>query len=86
MIAWLTNPISPLIGGLLGDFVLEPTFSSTGAGALVPAGPGAGMAVLIIVCGLLASLTGLVGYFIPPIFHAEAILPDHDVLPAAETA
>ena len=24
LIAWLTNPISPLIGGMLADYVLEP--------------------------------------------------------------
>ena len=31
------------------------------------------------------SLSGLAGYFIYPIRHAEDILPDHDTLVAAET-
>jgi hypothetical protein len=89
MIAWFTNPISPIIGGTLADYVLEPAARAyTGLPAafawLVGTGPGAGMGLLIVLCGLLSSLVGLVGYFIPSIYHAESILPDHDAIPAAE--
>jgi hypothetical protein len=91
MIAWFTNPISPIIGGTLADYVLEPAARAyTGLPAafawLVGTGPGAGMGLLIVLCGLLSSLVGLVGYFIPSIYHAESILPDHDAIPAAEAA
>ena len=88
IIAWLTNPISPLIGGMLADYVLEPAMR-TGGGLpswvdrLVPPGPGAGMALLIIFGSLAASLIGLSGYFIPAIRNAEDILPDHDQPQAA---
>ena len=83
LIAWLTNPISPIIGGLLGDFVLEPAMRTSGAltsmfGWLVPSGPGAGMGLLIVFSSLGALLAGLAGYFIPAIYDAETILPDHD--------
>ena len=47
-------------------------------GPLVGSGPGAGMAVLFVVCGLATALVGVVGYLIPVIYHAEKILPDHD--------
>lgn len=89
LIAWFTNPISPIIAGTLADFVLEPTMRTQNTfsnffGAWVGTGPGAGMALLMIFCGLGGALTGLSGYFIPVIRNAETILPDHDTLPPAE--
>jgi MFS family permease len=91
LIAWLPNPISPLIAGLLADFVLEPAMSTPGGlslslGGLIPPGPGAGMALLIILGSLGGFLAGLTGYFVNPIRDAEDILPDHDVLPVTEPA
>lgn len=85
LIAWLTNPISPLIGGALADFVLEPAaMAGTGLPSalsdLVGAGAGAGMGTLIVFCGLASALTGLAGYFFNSIRNAETILPDHDSL------
>jgi MFS family permease len=91
LIAWFTNPISPLIAGPLADFVLEPGLRAggglTGAfGWLVGTGPGAGMGLLIIATGLLSAVVGLGGYFFPPVRDAETILPDHDMAPAAAPA
>jgi hypothetical protein len=91
LIAWFTNPISPIIGGLLADYVLEPAArAGTGLPArfawLVGTGPGSGMGLLLVICGLVAALVGLVGYFIPYIYNAETILPDHDQLAQAEPA
>jgi MFS family permease len=89
LIAWFTNPIAPIIAGTLADFVLEPAMrTSTGFsnlfGKLVGSGPGAGMGLLMIFCGIAGALVGLSGYFIPAIRDAETLLPDHDTLPAAE--
>lgn len=91
LIAWFTNPISPVIGGVLADVWLEPAArAGTGLPAafswLVGTGPGAGMGLLIVFCGLASALAGGVGYFVHPIVHAESILPDHDALPRAEPA
>jgi hypothetical protein len=91
LIAWLTNPISPLIAGTLGDYVLEPAMRTSGGlsymfGWLIPPGPGAGMALLVFFGGLGGTLAGLAGYFISTIRNAEDILPDHDANPAAEPA
>ncbi len=85
LIAWMTNPISPLIAGTLADYVLEPAMRAPGGlsslfGWLVPSGPGAGMGLLIFFGGLGGVLAGLAGYFIHPIRNAEDILPDHDVV------
>ena len=88
LIAWFTNPISPIIGGTLADFVLEPAMRGSGFlpstfGWLVGTGPGAGMGLLIVACGLVIVLIGTISYMIPVIRDAEAILPDHDQLAAA---
>ena len=91
LIAWMTNPISPLIAGTLADYVLEPAMRapsglSSAFGWLVPPGPGAGMGLLIFFSSLGGILAGLVGYFIAAIRDAEDILPDHDVALVAESA
>lgn len=56
LIAWFTNPISPIIGGTLADFVLEPAMRSDSVlasifGGLVGTGPGAGMGLLMVFSG-----------------------------------
>lgn len=89
LIAWFTNPISPIIAGTLADYVLEPAArAQTGLPAafawLVGTGPGAGMGLLIVLCGVAAAVVGLLGYFVPAIYNAETILPDHDALAKAE--
>lgn len=90
LIAWLTNPISPLIGGALADFVLEPA-ARAGTGLpsalswLVGTGAGSGMGSLIVLCGLISALVGVCGYFIHFIRNAETILPDHDTLAQPES-
>jgi MFS transporter len=90
LIAWITNPISPIIAGTLADFALEPA-ARVGSGLpanfswLVGTGPGSGMGLLIVFCGLVSAFVGLAGYFVPHIFNAETILPDHDTLAKAES-
>jgi len=91
LIAWFAQPIAPVIGGALAEYVFEPALQShstlaNGFGWLVGAGPGAGMSLLIIFCGIAGILTGLSGYFIPAIRNVEQVLPDHDQLAPAEIA
>jgi MFS transporter, DHA3 family, macrolide efflux protein len=91
LIAWFTNPISPIIAGTLADFVFEPQMRAAGAlsetfGWMVGTGPGAGMGLIIFFSGLFAMSVGVAGYFIPAIRNVESILPDHDELKKAETA
>ena len=56
---------------------LAPAF-----GWLVGTGTGAGMALLFVIAGLLAALTGLGGYLFPVVRNAEDILSDHDIVAA----
>ncbi len=92
LIAWLTNPISPIIGGTLADFVLEPGMKTAGSGLarifgpIFGAGPGAGMSLLICMCGIGAFLVGLAGYFVGVIRDAERVLPDYDAASPVEAA
>lgn len=86
LIAWFTQPIAPIIAGVMADKWLEPSMTS-GTTSLastfsswVGTGPGSGMALLFIFCGLGSVLVGLSGYFVPFIRNAESILPDHDQL------
>ena len=83
IIAQLSSPVAPVIAGTLADFVMEPQMRAAGGlatafGWLVGSGPGAGMGLLIMFCGLCGTLAGGAGYFIPAIVNAETILPDHD--------
>jgi MFS transporter, DHA3 family, macrolide efflux protein len=89
LIAWFSNPISPIIAGTLADFAFEPAMRGGGMlaqtfGGLVGTGPGAGMGLILVFCGIAAALVGLTGYFIPAIRNAEDLLPDHDTLKDAE--
>jgi len=82
LIAWLPQPIAPILAGLLADLVLEPAMQSNTLlanrfGDHFGTGPGAGMSLMIVFCGACAALVGLSGYLFRPIRNAEEILPDH---------
>jgi hypothetical protein len=80
----------PLVAGALADYVMEPAMQSQGRlvsafGWLVGQGPGAGMSLLMIFCGLGGMLTLLTGYLMPVVRNVEDILPDHDQLAEVES-
>ncbi len=84
LIAQITAPLAMLMAGPLADFVFEPGMMAGGSlaatfGWLVGTGPGAGMALIFVISGLLGGFIGIVGYFSPTIRNAEDILPDHVV-------
>ena len=79
----LTVPIAALVAGPLVDQVVEPWMHEGHGGAelfggLVGTGPGAGMALVFVVIGVLGALVGVVGFFVPSIRRIETILPDFD--------
>ena len=89
LIAWVTMPITPIIAGLLADYVMEPVMQtgnsfSQAFDGLVGTGPGAGMGLLTVFCCLTCVLIGLGGYFYPAIRNLEDVLPDHDQLQKVE--
>ena len=92
LIAWFTQPIAPIIAGLMADKWLEPSMTSGTTNlahtfsSWVGTGPGSGMALLFIFAAIGPIFVGLIGYFIPFIRNAETILPDHDQLQKVEVA
>ena len=83
LIAWLVDPIMPVLSGLLADHVMEPAMNAnTGLaqifGGLVGTSPGSGMALLFVISGLLYLTVTAAAWFLPVIRNVETILPDHD--------
>lgn len=83
LIAWCAQPLSQLAAIPLADRFLGPAMLEGGSlaplfGPLVGTGPGAGLSLLFIFVGAIASLNGLAGYLIPAIRNVEEILPDHE--------
>ena len=86
LIAQITAPIATIFIGPLADRIFEPAMAAETSLAqsldwLISPGPGAGMALMLVVSGLLAALVGLSGYAITAVRHIETIIPDHDTLP-----
>ncbi|MCX5976559.1 MAG: MFS transporter [Coprothermobacterota bacterium] len=89
LIAQVVAPLSLLAAGPLADKVFEPAMATTDSalgGILGPffgTGPGAGMAVMLLLFSLLVVLVGLSGYLFPAIRDVEKIIPDYDMVPVA---
>lgn len=95
LIAQVMAPIAAAAAGPLADRVFEPAMQNGGRladtfGWLVGAGPGSGMALMLIVTALGGILIPIIGYSVPVIRDAEQLLPDHDaalvVAPARQEA
>jgi hypothetical protein len=91
LIAWLVDPIMPVVSGLMADYVMEPAMNAnTGLahafGGLVGTSPGSGMSLQFIISGLLYLSVTAAAWFIPAIRNVETILPDYDQLKKVEEA
>jgi DHA3 family macrolide efflux protein-like MFS transporter len=89
LIAQVSAPPAMLIAGFLADSVFEPGMKADGVmvgsfGWLVGTGAGAGMALMIVITGMLGAALTLGVYGIRVVRDVETILPDHDA--RAETA
>jgi hypothetical protein len=83
LIAAFALPAAMVLAGPVADFVFEPAMRSEGVvslifAPLVGSGPGAGMSVMFILCGISLVCIGLLGYASRTLLHLEADLPDHD--------
>ena len=72
-----------LMAGPLADRMLEPAMVPTGHlanlfGGVVGTGPGAGMALIFVVCALAMVGVGLAGYWVPDLKRLERPLPRPD--------
>lgn len=90
MIAWITDPITPILAGALADYVTEPGMQAGGFlagtfGWLVGTEPGSGMALQFFFAGIGYMLVVLAVYlFFPVVRNLEDLLPDHDQLEMVE--
>jgi MFS family permease len=83
LISQATMPIAMLLAGPLADRVFEPAMAPGGGlaeafGWLVGSGPGAGMALMVTICGVATVLLPLLGYAIPTVRDVEDLVPDYD--------
>lgn len=81
MVAWSTLPLGYLLAGPLADRVFEPLLAADGAlagsaGRLIGVGKGRGIALLLIVLGLVVATTVAVFSRYPRLRRLEAELPD----------
>jgi hypothetical protein len=86
MIAWAISPLARLIAGPLADKVFEPAMLQGGGlagtfGWLVGTGEGAGMSLILVLCGIGVALVAVAGYASRVVRNAEDILPDYDAIP-----
>jgi len=87
LIAWLVDPIMPVLAGSLADFITEPAMKSQTAlaslfGWLVGNSPGSGMSLQYLFSGIGYLVVIAIAWNLPAIRHVETILPDHDQLDA----
>ncbi len=83
LIARLCAPISMLIAGPLADRVFEPAMMPGGSlapafGELTYIGPGAGIALIFVITGILCVMIGVFAYVFPAVRNVEDTIPDHD--------
>jgi hypothetical protein len=82
LIAQISAPIGMAAVGPLADFVFEPAMRNEGAiarlfGPLFGTAPGAGMALLMTIVGLLSVIVPLSAYLVPDVRYIEDRLPDY---------
>ena len=84
MIAWSMGPITPILAGLLADYVTEPAMQSPTMlarlfGWLVGTEPGSGMALQFVLTGVVYIIIVLVVFLLFPVVRdLEDRLKDHD--------
>lgn len=83
LIAQISAPVAMLLSGPLADQVFEPAMVDDGFltplfGSLIGVGPGAGMALMFFLTGLLGILVGISGYFVSIVRDVESLLPDYE--------
>jgi MFS transporter, DHA3 family, macrolide efflux protein len=89
-IAQGTAPLAMVLVGPLADRVMEPAMAPGGGlaavfGPLLGVGPGAGMALMLVLAGTATGVLGLLGYLSSDVRHVESRLPDHVAAALVET-
>jgi MFS transporter, DHA3 family, macrolide efflux protein len=90
LIAQITAPIGMGLAGPLADGFFEPGMQSGGTlaasfGGIVGTGPGSGMALMLVLFGVLGTAAALLAFGVRTVRHAETLLPDHDEVESSST-
>jgi len=75
------TPVAMIASGAMADHVFEPAMMPGGSltrlfRPLVGTGPGAGMAVMFVIFGVLGTVAAVAGFFIHQLRDADELLPD----------
>ncbi len=89
LLTWFPDTFTPVLGGLLADRLMEPAMQKDSLlartfGWMAGNDPGSGMAVMMVLFGILTILTLMAGYVFPAIRNMENLLPDADQLEKVE--
>lgn len=84
IISGFGEPIALLCAGLLADNLFEAAMMPNGSlaplfSSIIQPGPGAGMALIVFVCGVLCGAAAICGYLVRSIRQVETLLPDHQL-------
>ena len=82
MIAQISSPLAMALIGPLADRIFEPRMAVGGSwsgifGGMIQPGVGAGIALIMVLSGIIGMGAPLIGYMIPAIRNAEDLIPDH---------
>ncbi len=85
MLAWMVDPIMPVVAGLIADKVTEPAMRGSAWLArtftgITGGGPGSGMSLQFLVAGVLYLVITVIALSTPAVRDVETILPDHERL------
>jgi hypothetical protein len=91
MLAWMVDPVMPVVAGLIADRVTEPamrgdTWLARTFAGLVGTGPGSGMSFQFIAAGLLYLAFAVLALSVRAVRDVETILPDHEAAAPAPAA
>jgi MFS family permease len=83
------SAVAYLIAGPLADKIFTPALAAGDGhveifGRIFGTNPGAGIALLYVICAACMLLVGCVGFYIPQLRDVEKILPDHDTTEYAQ--
>jgi MFS family permease len=79
-ISMMLMPLAYLISGPLADKVFEPAVGRSGWDIVSPfvgSAAGAGMGLIMLICGIVTVAVSVIAYVVPMIRHMEAALPDY---------
>ena len=83
MLAWMLNPLMPVVAGLIADKGMEPamradTWLARTFTGITGGGPGSGMSLQFIAAGMIYLVFTVIALSTPAVRDVETILPDYD--------